>query len=112
MAESQKSAVSASLHELKIPATVTVAGLADGSPAAGKLQKGDVLLAVNGVPAADAIDLRAKVGGSPAGKELTIRYRRGTAAPAEAKITPRSPRRTATAGPARSSASTSTSSGR
>ncbi|HSP36271.1 MAG TPA: PDZ domain-containing protein [Frankiaceae bacterium] len=89
MADSQKSAISAALHELRIPATVTVAGLADGSPAAGKLQKGDVLLAVDGAPAADAIDLRAKVGGSPPGKEISVRYKRGNAAPADARITTR-----------------------
>jgi PDZ domain-containing protein len=87
MAESQRSAVSAALHELKIPATVTVSGLADGSPAAGKLQKGDVLLAVNGQNASDAIDLRAKVSGTPPGKPVTIRFKRGNDAPAETTIT-------------------------
>jgi Lon-like protease len=86
MEESQQNAESAALHELKIPATVSVEGLADGSPAAGKLQKGDVLLAVNGTPATDAIDLRAKVGGVAPGSNVTIRYRRGNATPAEATI--------------------------
>jgi PDZ domain-containing protein len=68
---------------------VSVSGLADGSPAAGKLQKGDDLLAVDGVPASDAIDLRAKVGTSPPNRDIRIRYRRGNAAPAEATITTR-----------------------
>lgn len=90
MAESQRSAVSAALHELKIPATVTVSGFAAGSPAAGKLQKGDVLLAVNGQAATDAIDLRAKVSGIQPGKPVTIRYKRNNGAPAETTITTQS----------------------
>jgi PDZ domain-containing protein len=89
MAESQKSAISAALHELKIPATVSVGSLTDDSAAKGKLQPGDVLLAVDGVTTRDAIDLRAKVGGTPAGRDVTVRYRRGTAPPAEVRITPR-----------------------
>jgi PDZ domain-containing protein len=89
MAESQKSAISAALHELSIPATISVAGLTDDAAAKGKLQQGDVLLAVDGVPTGDAIDLRAKVGATPAGRDVTIRYRRGSAPPAEARITPR-----------------------
>src|SRR4051812_19651029 len=88
MAQSQQSAVSAALHELSIPATVTVEDFTDKSPAAGKLQKGDVILAVNGQDARDAIDLRSKVGSAPAGKPLSIRYKRGNAAPAEVSITP------------------------
>jgi Lon-like protease len=88
MAESQKSAISAALHELSIPAKVTVSSLADGSPAAGQLQKGDVLLAVNGAATKDAIDLRAKVGGTPPGTPIQVRFQRGNAAPAEVSITP------------------------
>ncbi len=89
MAESQKSAISAALHELKIPATVSVGSLTDDSAAKGKLQPGDVLLAVDGVPTRDAIDLRAKVGATPPGRDVTISYRRGTAPPADVRITPR-----------------------
>jgi PDZ domain-containing protein len=88
MAESQKSAISAALHELSIPAKVTVSSLADGSPAAGKLQKGDALLAVNGAATKDAIDLRAKVGGTPPGTPIQVRFQRGNAAPSEVSITP------------------------
>jgi PDZ domain-containing protein len=88
MAESQKSAVSAALHELSIPATVSVADFSENAPAAGKLQKGDVLLAVNGVSARDAIDLRSKIATLPPGKPISVRYRRGTEAPAEVAITP------------------------
>jgi PDZ domain-containing protein len=89
MAESQKSAISAALHELAIPATVSVSGLTDDAAAQGKLLPGDVLLAVDGVPTRDAIELRARVGATPAGREVAIRYQRGTAAPAEVRITPR-----------------------
>ncbi len=88
MAESQKSAVSAALHELSIPATVTVSGLSENSPSAGKLRQGDVLLAVDGTETRDAIDLRAKVSSAPPGKPLTIRFRRGDAPPAEVQISP------------------------
>jgi PDZ domain-containing protein len=102
MAESQKSAVSAALHELSIPATVTVSGLSDGSPAAGKLQQGDTLLAIDGTPARDAIDLRAKVGGTPAGTPVRVRFRRGSAPPVEVSITPRTAADSAAAGRTRS----------
>ena len=89
MAESEKSAVSAALHELSIPATITISGLADGSAAAGKLQKGDVVLAVDGTYMRDAVDLRAKVGAASAGTGVLVRYQRGSAPPAEVTITPR-----------------------
>ena len=88
MTESQKSAVSAALHELSIPATVTVSGVAEGSPAAGKLQDGDVLLAVDGRPVRDAVDVEAEIGAAPGGTPVQVRFRRGKAAPVEISVLP------------------------
>lgn len=55
-----------------------VASVDRGSPAAlAGLEKGDVIVAVDGRPVASSQQLRALVGVMPAGAELEIRYRRG-----------------------------------
>jgi S1-C subfamily serine protease len=54
-----------------------IASVDPGSPAAvAGLEKGDVIVAVDGRPVASSQQLRALVGVMPAGAELEIRYRR------------------------------------
>lgn len=52
METSQENAVAAALRELDIPfeQRLTVAGLSDASPSAGKIQDGDRLVSINGKP--------------------------------------------------------------
>ena len=52
METSQENAVAAALRELDIPfeQRLTVAGLSDASPSAGKIQDGDRLISINGKP--------------------------------------------------------------
>jgi PDZ domain-containing protein len=78
MQMSQDDATTAALHYLKIPETPTVGTVEKGLPAYGKLQKGDVMLAVDGTKVADSVDLRAEVQKVKPGQSVTIAYRRGT----------------------------------
>jgi PDZ domain-containing protein len=77
MQVSQDAATTAALHYLKIPETPTVATVEKGQPAFGKLQKGDILLSVNGAKVGDSVDLRADVRKVKPGGPVTIGYRRG-----------------------------------
>jgi PDZ domain-containing protein len=77
MEASQENATTAALHYLKNPATVTVAALAKGLPAFGKLKQGDVLLAVDGHKLLDSVDLRADIRPLKPGSDVTIQFRRG-----------------------------------
>jgi PDZ domain-containing protein len=77
MVASQENATTAALHYLKIPATVTVASTEKGLPASGKLQRGDVLLAVDGHRLLDSVDLRADIRPLKPGTDVTIQFRRG-----------------------------------
>jgi Lon-like protease len=77
MVTSQESATTAALHYLKIPEALTVAATGHGLPADGKLQKGDVLVAVDGQKLLDSVDLRADVRKLKPGTDVTIQYRRG-----------------------------------
>ena len=57
MSDSQENATTAALRELGIPVTsrtVVVDGLPKGSPSKGKLQKGDVIVSVDGEKVAAA----------------------------------------------------------
>jgi PDZ domain-containing protein len=77
MQASQDDATTAALHYLKIPETPTVGTVEKGLPAYGKLEKGDVLISVNGVKVADSVDLRAAVRKEKPGQSVVIAYRRG-----------------------------------
>lgn len=61
MTQSQQDAVAAALRQLgyTVPATARVAGFGSGASAAGVLRKGDVIVAVDGQPAASTTQLRA-----------------------------------------------------
>jgi Lon-like protease len=76
MVASQENATTAALHYLKIAETVTVAATGHGLPADGKLQKGDVLLTVDGQKIGDSVDLRADIRKLKPGTSVTIGYRR------------------------------------
>jgi len=78
MEQSQKSAVTAALaHEgLTVSTAITVSAVEKGSPAAGKLVKGDVIQAIDGVALtanSDVDTLRSLIAKS-GGKPVTIRY--------------------------------------
>ncbi len=79
MITSQEYATTAALHYLKIREAVTVADTSKGYPAHGKLQKGDVLLAVDGQQLLDSVDLRTFVRKLKPGTDVTIRFRRSGA---------------------------------
>jgi PDZ domain-containing protein len=76
MVASQENATTAALHYLRIPAVLTVASTGKGMPAAGKLLKGDVLLAVDGNKVLDSVDLRADIRKLKPGTDVTIQFRR------------------------------------
>lgn len=61
MENSQKEAIAAALTHLghDIPSTLSVVDTADGSPAQGVLEAGDVIVSVNGEVPADVTELRA-----------------------------------------------------
>jgi len=83
MTSSQSSATTAALRQLGLPFTldVAVAKVEPALPAAGRLEPGDVVRAVNGAPVRDAAGLRALVQGTAVGKSLAVAYERaGTAA--------------------------------
>ncbi len=63
MVDSQQDAIAAALVELgyDFPRDVTVAGILDDSPAAGVLEEGDVIAAVNGAAVNSVDELRAAV---------------------------------------------------
>jgi PDZ domain-containing protein len=63
MVDSQQDAIAAALVELgyDFPRDVTVAGVLDDSPAAGVLEEGDVIAAVNGTAVHSVDELRAAV---------------------------------------------------
>jgi PDZ domain-containing protein len=79
MVASQESATTAALHYLNIPETLTVAATSHGFPADGKLEKGDVLVTVNGQKLRDSVDLRAFVRRLKPGSPVTIGYQRNGA---------------------------------
>lgn len=82
MQQSQDDAVSAALHQLGVPGTtvVTVAGIAKGKPAAGRLQVGDVLTTVDGQKVSDVAGLRALLSNRAVGATAVVGYvRKGVA---------------------------------
>lgn len=75
-AASQFAAETAALRYLGYPSVVTVVRVADGAPAEGALEPGDVLETVDGSEVADVAELQRLVSTEPAGTTLTIGYRR------------------------------------
>ena len=80
MVASQENATTAALHYLAIPAEVTVASITKGLPAAGVLQRGDVITSVDGTAIKDSIDLRAAIAPRKPGTEIILDYTRDGAA--------------------------------
>lgn len=76
MTQSQDSATTAALGELGIPVSVSVADVGAGSPAAGRLQKGDVLVSVDGTAVTDPTQLRTLVSDRAVGATVRVGYRR------------------------------------
>ena len=78
MTESQENATTAALRQLGIPVTtrVLVDELSDGSPARGRLEPGDVVLEVDGQPAAGGARLRALITAHEPGEQVRVAVRR------------------------------------
>jgi PDZ domain-containing protein len=78
MVNSQESATAAALDELGIDYTtvLTVVDTSSGTPAAEVFEKGDVILALNGVPIDDFDALRKELQQVEPGDEVTVKVRR------------------------------------
>jgi Lon-like protease len=74
MVTSQENATTAALHYLKIPAKVTVTSTTKGLPAAGVLERGDVITAIDGKKILDSVDLRADISPLKPGSDVTVAY--------------------------------------
>lgn len=79
MSASQKEAAVVALRALgkQVPETVVIAKLVDGSPSAGVLQAGDVLVSIAGKPATDTAAVRAAIQATPAGRTVEVMVTRG-----------------------------------
>jgi PDZ domain-containing protein len=79
MSDSQSSATTAALRSLGIPVTArtVVTGLSAGSPSAGKLRQGDVVVSVDGTPIAGSSSLRRTVRAHTPGDTVAVVVRRG-----------------------------------
>jgi PDZ domain-containing protein len=97
--DSENAATTAALRTLGIPFTtaVEVQAVDKALPAAGKLQPGDALTALDGTPVTTSQGVRDVLGGRPVGSPVTVAYTRG-GAPATVTITTAK----APSGPARS----------
>ena len=82
MVRSQSSATTAAARQLGFDTVrVEVGAVADGSPAAGRLEPGDVLLSIDGEAVTDEARLRALIAAGGVGQALQVRYeRKGVAA--------------------------------
>jgi Lon-like protease len=78
MVDSQQQAITAALTALKLPFRneVVVAGVAKGTPAAGRLRAGDVITAVEGTPISSANSLRDLIGRRIPGQSVRLDIRR------------------------------------
>lgn len=85
--DSQTAAKGAAVTYLNLPATVYVEELSPQSPAAGALEKGDVLLAIDGQPIDGLPRLRAVMAETRPGQQVVVQERRGDAPPREVPIT-------------------------
>ena len=79
MLASQQHATTAALRQLGIPvtSTVTVAAVASGSPADGRLHQSEVVVAVDGTPVSSGNDLRAAVSKHKPAEPVTLTIRSG-----------------------------------
>ena len=79
MVNSQEVAAAVALRAVgkEVPVTVSVAAIPSGSPSQGVLQKGDVFVSVDGVPASDTYAIRGAIGKHAAGEEVTVVVKRG-----------------------------------
>ena len=78
MVRSKDTAIAAALTTLGIPVetAVVVTSVAEGAPATGKLQSGDVLTSVDGQPVDDGAELRELITRRPPGSTVEIGYER------------------------------------
>lgn len=78
MEDSQEKAAAAAFEYLgnQVPVTLTVAGVADGSPSDGVLQEGDVILAVGDLSDVSYAQLREEIARNGAGTPLKIAVER------------------------------------
>ncbi|APT90184.1 hypothetical protein CSPHI_02840 [Corynebacterium sphenisci DSM 44792] len=75
-ADSEANATAAALRALGRPVQVAVARVLDDGPAAGVLEEGDVVLAVDGVGVTGPRELQDAVGAHAPGEEVTLRVAR------------------------------------
>ncbi|MCG2801996.1 MAG: PDZ domain-containing protein [Cellulomonas sp.] len=87
MVSSQENATVAALTELgyEVPATLTVAGVQDGTGATGVLAKGDVITAINGTALPDYARLVSVLAGVTPGSTITVSVQRD-GAPVEVPV--------------------------
>ncbi len=78
MEQSQQNAVTAALRELHVPVTVSVsvAAVEKGTPAAGTLRVGDVIVSVDGTAVTGADSLRQLIGKHKPGESVRLGVRR------------------------------------
>lgn len=78
MVSSQENATVAALTELgyEVPATLVVAGTVEGTDAEGKVEEGDVIVALDGTPVPDYQGLIAQLDGVDPGSTVTLTVRR------------------------------------
>lgn len=81
MTQSQQDARTAALRQLGVPITseVVVAGLAAGSPSAGRLRAGDTIVSVDGRSVSDGVSLREAITATQPGDTVRLGVRRGGA---------------------------------
>lgn len=81
METSQENAVAAALRELDIPfeQRLTVAGLSDPSPSAGKLKEGDRLTSINGKPISSMSVIQAELASGSGAPAVVVVDRDGSA---------------------------------
>src|SRR5690606_3566774 len=92
MESSQELAAAAAFTYLgeRVPVTLSVAGVAEGSPAEGVLQDGDVLLEVEHVSDFDFAQLRESIVNNGIGEPLELMVQRD-GSPVEVEVTPQLP---------------------
>ncbi len=78
MVSSQENATVAALTELgyEVPATLVIAGTVEGSDAHGKVEKGDVIVAIDGITVPDYTTLLDHLAGVEPGSTITLTVRR------------------------------------
>ncbi len=84
---SEDSAEYAALGYLKYPRAVTVATVNDPGPSAGKLQAGDAIDALDGIPVTNVDQLTSMLKNTKPGQSVLIDYRRKNAPAGIARIT-------------------------